>query len=124
MARILLIDDDGISRGMAAATLSRRGNQITEARTGEEGLARLALAPFDLVITDLVMPGQGGLDVLGAVRRSHPAMPVLLLSGWIGDPAADTVQAAEGLGVTRMLAKPYSTIDLIETVQGILDGEP
>jgi len=101
--RILLIDDDATVRQTLAGLLRAIGHSVAEASSGPEGLQSLEREPPDCVLTDLGMPGMSGWEVAREVRRRHPALPVLLLTGWGEQP---TGAAAPGEGVNRILGKP------------------
>lgn len=101
-------------------TLSDFSHERIQAEGGAEGTARLAEDEFDLVLTDLGMPGISGLDAARAVKIRCPSLPVVLLTGW-GDQAA--VQA-DGRGlVDRLLAEPCRLEDLLRAIEE-LTGEP
>jgi CheY-like chemotaxis protein len=81
MARILLIDDDEPVRTTLRLTLEHFGHTVIEARDGTEGLALFQHANADLVITDIVMPEKDGLEVLRELRRMHPSVKIIAISG-------------------------------------------
>ncbi len=81
MARILLIDDDDSVRTMLRLTLAHFGHTVIEARNGKEGLELFQHANADLVITDIVMPEKEGLEVLMELRKKHPPVKIIAISG-------------------------------------------
>ena len=107
MARILLIDDDDAVRTAIVASLSRMGHAVVEARDGKQGLEMLPIVRPDLLITDLVMPGKEGFEVLMEVRKKTPALKVIAISGGGRQTAADGLQMARHLGAGRVLTKPF-----------------
>jgi two-component system capsular synthesis sensor histidine kinase RcsC len=86
--------------------------------SGEEGLTRLATTRFDMVMTDLGMPGMSGWEVAQAVKVRCPQLPVILVTGW-GD-ALEQVRLG-GTGVDLVLAKPYTVAQIKHAlVQGFV----
>jgi len=102
-ARILLVDDSAIARAVVGRGLKAAGMQVEEARGGEEALRLLAAGNYDVVITDLCMPGIDGFAVLASVKSRTPATEVVILSG-----IEDVERAVEGLrlGAHSFLPKP------------------
>ena len=122
MARILLIDDDDFVRGTLSLALRHFGHTVTEAANGKEGLARLENDGFDLLITDIVMPEMEGLEVLRELRRRHPALKTIAISGGGLQPGADYLHVAKLMGATKVLAKPFTTEVLKAAVNELLLG--
>jgi DNA-binding NtrC family response regulator len=125
MARILLIDDDDAVRTMVSLALDRNGHTVIEACNGEEGLALFPRVKADLLITDLVMPGKGGLAVLAEVRGRSPPVKAIAMSGGGRWGPWDDLEEARNLGAARVLAKPFSLDTLIAAVDELLaSGAP
>ncbi len=103
---LLVVDDDETNRDVLAHRLQRRGYTVTEAADGAQALGLIGRQRFDLVLLDVVMPGPSGLDVLQAIRRTHPltALPVIMATA--KDQSADVVRALE-LGANDYVTKPY-----------------
>ena len=76
---ILLIDDEAIALSNLSHVLDREGYDVTACRDGETGLAEMQTTEFDLVLTDLCMPGIDGMDVLRHIRESTPDVPVIMI---------------------------------------------
>ena len=81
MARILVIDDEADMRGLLEETLQSAGHEVSLAADGEEGMKRFRARPADLVITDLYMPGQEGLETIMQLRREFPSVAIMAMSG-------------------------------------------
>jgi CheY-like chemotaxis protein len=114
--RVLLAEDDPfVARGVSAA-LRRGGHRVTNATDGTSALALLRLDPagYDVVFTDLNMPGVGGRDLLVALNRDGVKVPVVVLSGYITSAIFDELQQ---LGVARILRKPVRIEDLLAAVE-------
>jgi CheY-like chemotaxis protein len=109
----LLIDDDASVRETLASLLRASGHEVLEADGGAAGLARLAGADVDLVLTDLGMPDVTGWDVAREAKRRRPAPPVILVTGW-GEQAE--AEAPAGARVDRVLAKPVQLRQLLSLI--------
>jgi CheY-like chemotaxis protein len=109
-ARILIIDDDPLAGETLSALLQTLGHEAVVAAGGEEGIRLLEADRFDLLLTDLGMPGMSGWDVAQAAKERLPRLPVVLVTGWGDqiDPARLAVT-----GVDMMLTKPYTLPDLL-----------
>jgi CheY-like chemotaxis protein len=120
MAHILVIDDQAFVRDVLQRLLGSAGHQVLLARDGEEGLRLLQERPADLVLCDLFMPGQGGLQTIEELWRGWPGLPVVAVSvGSFGD-AEDALPAAEALGAAATLRKPFSPDALLQAVEQAL----
>ncbi|MFB3816777.1 MAG: GAF domain-containing protein [Candidatus Methylomirabilales bacterium] len=115
--RVLLIDDDPTVRETLACLLRAAGQHVLEADGGRAGLARLAAEPVDLVLTDLGMPEVTGWDVAREVKGRRPDLPVIVLTGW-GDQAA--AEMPRDAGVDRVLTKPVQLAALLGVIGELL----
>jgi DNA-binding response OmpR family regulator len=82
MAEILFIDDDENIRFLVREELSLEGHAVRVAHDGLEGLRAVEERLPDLVILDVMMPGLGGLEVLGRLKKAHPNLPVFLFTAY------------------------------------------
>lgn len=114
---ILIAEDDDQVRRVIRLALERAGYDVCEAADGEEARRALGVAPFDLVITDIVMPGKDGLETIMFLRRNHPGTPVIAISGH-DNPLF--LSNAAGLGATHVLAKPFTPSRLLDLVARVL----
>jgi DNA-binding NtrC family response regulator len=103
MADILVVDDDDVIRETLYELLSANHSCQT-ADTAEQALARLEAQPFDLVLTDVSMPGLSGKDLLNRVVELYPGTPVIIISGLSDQEQA---QSLIGLGAFDYLLKPF-----------------
>jgi len=123
MANILIIDDDHQIRALLRKSLEKAGYGVIEARNGKEGLRLFRQTPPALVITDLLMPDQDGLEVIMAVRRDAPTVRIIAFSG--GAEGFDCLEPAQLLGAHRTMRKPISMAELLQAVQEELQrGSP
>jgi DNA-binding NtrC family response regulator len=106
--RVLLIEDDAAVRRLVRRMLERSRHEVTEADNGRTGLDRLGSGAFDLVITDIVMPEMDGIELLMAVRKHHPALRVIAMSGGGRTGQMDFLGSAEKLGASAVLQKPFT----------------
>jgi CheY-like chemotaxis protein len=112
--RILAIDDQPVILDLISAMCQSLGYGVTTASTAEVGV-KLALAErFDVILTDLAMPGMSGLDVARQVRRVHPETPIILVTGW---EAGIDVAKMKGAGITDVLYKPFRIEQLTDIVR-------
>lgn len=107
--RVLVIDDILLIAETLADILHLIGHEVAIATGGKEGLARLEAGGFDVVITDLGMPGMSGWDVAAAVKARWPGLPVILVTGWAEEAGEER---PAGAVVDLMLAKPFTTEQL------------
>jgi CheY-like chemotaxis protein len=121
MARILLIDDDDAVRTVLYLTLTNCGHTVIEARDGKEGLELFKGANVDLVITDIVMPGTEGFEVMMKLRKKNPAVKIIAISGGGLHNAGHYLHTAKLLGAAKVLAKPFSYEALITAVNELLE---
>ena len=118
---LLVIDDEPLLAKTLGELLRVLGHTAAIATSGKEGLTRLAVERFDLVLTDLGMPGMSGWEVAQAVKARWPQLPVILVTGW-GD-AVEQAQLEES-GVDVVLTKPYTMAQLTHTLaQGVARTE-
>lgn len=117
--RVLLVEDEESVRTLASRLLGGLGYHVETAATGVEALARSQVdGPFDVLVTDVVMPGMNGREVAAALRARQPDLPVLFVSGHSAD-ALDLRPDRESR--TDFLAKPFTRADLAERLQALLD---
>jgi two-component system response regulator GlrR len=120
-AAILLVDDDQDLLRLLSLRLKALGFQVLTAATAEEGLARIAVNPPRLVISDIRLPGKDGLALFEEVRQSRPTLPVILLTAHGTIP--DAVQAMSR-GVFGYLTKPFDAKLLLEKIEQALALAP
>jgi DNA-binding NtrC family response regulator len=117
--RILIVDDDASFRTSLAANLELEGHQVTEAGDGARAVELVRAGLFDLVITDVRMPGMNGVDVFREVRRLRPEVPVILMTAFALERL---LSDALGEGVYAMLSKPFSVDHAIALTARVLAG--
>lgn len=120
MARILLVDDDDLFRNMLRLTLAKMGHEVREARNGKEALKRLEEKPPDVVLTDIIMPEKEGLATIAELRRSHPEVKIVAMSGGGRINRLDYLQMAKMMGAARVLPKPFSDEEVAAVLRELL----
>ncbi|MGG5821215.1 ATP-binding protein [Falsiroseomonas sp. HW251] len=125
--RVLLVDDEPLVRETLAAELAERGWRVEQVSEGPAALAVLQSVeePFDLLVTDLSMPGMNGLALIRAARRQLPGLPAVLLTGLVGDGTAAQTALAEAMrgGPFALLRKPIDARDLAARAEALLQPE-
>ena len=102
--RILVVDDEAAIRDLLSKTLALAEYDVDLAPDGRHALERLRIIPYDLLITDLKMPGIDGLSVIREARRLKPDIPVIIITGFSTEASA--IEAVN-LGVSGYLTKPF-----------------
>jgi DNA-binding response OmpR family regulator len=117
-ASILVIDDESIVQESCRRILVPEGYAVESAYTGQEGLGRLADASFDLVITDLKMPGISGMEALKKIKHDDPDVGIIMITGY---STTDTAVEAMKLGAFDYLPKPFTPDELMAAVSKALE---
>ena len=119
MASILAVDDSATMRQMINFTLSDAGHVVTDAANFDEAMAHIAVSSFDLVISDVNMPGKNGIELAKALR-ARPELrfvPILMITT---ERREEMKAAGKAAGVTSWIVKPFDPVALLETIQKIL----
>jgi DNA-binding NtrC family response regulator len=120
-ARILIVDDDRAQRSLLETFLHAQGYATRAAASGEAALQLLLEEKFDMIISDVRMPGLSGLEMLRRVRQKHPDLPVLLVTAFADIRSAVTAMRD---GAVNYLAKPIDLEELTNTVRRATHAEP
>ena len=118
MNTILIIDDDLMILMILRQTLVKAGYNILTASSGEEGINTLANSNVDLVLTDYMMPGMTGIEVLNTIKKNKPLVPVIMLTGHGDVPL--TIKAIQ-LGAADFIEKPIQSKELVEVIKRTLE---
>jgi DNA-binding response OmpR family regulator len=118
--RVLLIDDEKDLVMALAERLGFRGVSADFALQGEEALEMLRTSTYDLVLLDVILPGMPGVEVLREIRREHPGVPVIMISGH-GAPV-DLPEHKAG-GAYDCLGKPIDIDVLVARMQEAIDSK-
>jgi two-component system, chemotaxis family, chemotaxis protein CheY len=123
MPSVLVVDDEDQIRQLIRETMEQAGYEVEEARDGKEGLERYRAKPADLVIMDILMPDQDGLESIMTLRREFPASRVIAITGgsdMIG--ILNFLDVAKMLGARRTLQKPFEMKTLLEAAAAELQN--
>jgi len=122
MSRILLVDDHAEFLAVQRELLEDAGHTVVTATNGFKALAAVDAESFDLVITDIIMPGKEGLETIIELRRRHPLLKVMAMSGGGLVGACGYLELAEKFGAVHTLEKPFSRGVLIDAVTTVLNA--
>ena len=120
MARILLIDDDATVRYALKQVLERAGHQVEEANDGMVGIDVYNATRPDIVVTDIIMPNQEGIETIIKLKRMAPEVAIIAMSGGGRTGNRDFLAMAEKLGAAKVMPKPFRPRELVEAVQALL----
>jgi CheY-like chemotaxis protein len=115
--RILVVDDDEQLRLLARVVLEGQGFEVVEAGNGREALNLFAEQAADVVVTDLYMPEEDGLELIQEIRRYIPRVPIVATSGGGRYQDLSALHAAGVLGADEVLEKPFSVENLVSAVR-------
>jgi CheY-like chemotaxis protein len=121
-SRILVIDDEDGLRRAIKSVLEWAGYEVREARNGTEALRLWREQECDLVITDIHMPGKGGIETILELRTLSPGLPLIAASGSGERTCLDLLHEAGVSGTIRTLDKPFRINDVLAMVKEMLDG--
>lgn len=117
--RVLVIDDEGTVRKSCERILDGGEHDVTCVDRGEGGLSLLGWDDFDVVVLDLMMPGIGGMETLRLIRRDHPQLPVVIITGY----ATPEVEAeCRENGASVWLPKPFGPDELTAALAEAIAG--
>lgn len=120
MRKILIIDDDDQMRDLLCRAMEYAGFDVVAAANGREGQRFFEEDFFDLVITDLIMPEQEGMETITFLRRTYPEVKIIAISGGGRIGPETYLPAALELGANRAFAKPFALNDLRIAVNELL----
>ncbi len=112
--RVLLVEDDDDNRELMAEVLAAAGFEVVSAASGREGLRRLSERAVDVIVTDVGMPGMGGLELAAAAKALAPAVPIIVVTGW-----AEREDIATAREVDAVLVKPVDPDTLAQAVSDV-----
>lgn len=114
---VLIVDDQDAIRDVLRMRLEQSGHSVCEAANGVEALRALQTIPFDLIITDILMPEMDGLEAIRRIRREQPQVPIIAISA----PSNQLyLESAAGLGANRVFTKPFELAAVALAVDELL----
>lgn len=123
MARILIIDDDEPFRVHMGTLLRKVGHVVLEVECAMHALDKIALDPFDLLITDIFMPRMDGFELLSTLLKKHPGIRVIAMSGGGSYMTPSlALNVARKLGAVELISKPFQAGEVIQMVERALQS--
>jgi nitrogen regulation protein NR(I) len=113
MARILLIEDDPSTASAVRKVLLSEGYAVDHAERGDEALVQAKAHPFDLVLTDLKLPGLSGMDLIAELHKAKPKLPIIMMTA---HGTTETAIEATKLGAYEYVVKPFDADELLDLV--------
>jgi two-component system, chemotaxis family, chemotaxis protein CheY len=123
-ARILIADDDERLREATRAVLEEAGHFVVEASDGAEALRMQRTAQVDVILCDMFMPGQDGIETIRVLRRDFPILKIIAVSGGGYSGAIDVLRMARLIGAMEVLSKPYSRVALLDAIERVMRAPP
>ena len=120
MSKILVVDDDSQVLQVVSEMLRIEGHDVVMAANGRQAIDRFENDAFDLVVTDIIMPEQEGLETIANLRRREAYVPIIAISGGGRAGNLDYLETARYIGADGILAKPFGRQDLLQTVDQVL----
>ena len=120
MALILLIEDDFNLRAVLMAALEKTGHEVAEAPNGKIGIEEFRKRPADLVVTDLFMPEQDGIETIMILKEEFPDVKIIAMSGGGRMPPEGYLESAKILGAIQVLAKPFEISEFLDALDMVL----
>ena len=124
MKHILIVDDDPAILHLFEQFLQKKGFSTALAADGFEAILQLKEQKPDLIVTDIIMDGMDGLALIREVRKRDIHMPVIAISGGRCTMSVDFEPRAEQTGANEFLEKPIRLVDLLQSIQTLLDENP
>jgi CheY-like chemotaxis protein len=119
MARILIIDDEAQIRMMLSQMLSNEGHAVEAAEDGMAGLKAVKTNPFDIVITDIIMPEKEGIETIMHLKKLYPAIRIIAISGGGRLDPKSILNYAGKLGAEYTFQKPIDRQDLLNAINAL-----
>lgn len=120
MGRVMIVEDDTAVRNLLREILERAGHEVLDAANGKEAVALFKLSPADLIITNILMPEQEGLETIQELRREDPDLKIIAISGGGQIGPADYLEVARRFGAARTFSKPFDRKALLQAVDELL----
>jgi len=120
MHSVLIIEDDDFVKNMLQQTFERAGYEVATASNGRIGIQLYQSNPFDVVITDLIMPDMEGIETITHLRKTNPAVKVIAISGGGRNRPDDYLHLASKLGAIKTFIKPVDRNALLDAVKDLV----
>jgi two-component system response regulator (stage 0 sporulation protein F) len=121
MAKILVVDDEEPIRTLVSKIVQKDGHEVMVAENGQHACDAFQNAEIDLIITDLVMPEKNGIEMIIQLKKTHPDLKVIAISGGSGfSGQIDLLSVAQLLGAKHIIRKPFTVDDIRNAVNDML----
>jgi CheY-like chemotaxis protein len=121
MAHVLVVDDEDQMRKLIRLVLQQESHTVMEASNGKNAIKAFQGAGIDLVVSDVVMPDMDGLELIKAIRKNHPRVKILAISGAGKEGPGLYLNIAKQFGADAILMKPFTPAELIERVSALIN---
>lgn len=122
MANVLVIEDDPDIRRLIGGYIAGAGHTVIEGSDGRSGLLEFRRAHVDVVITDIFMPDQDGIETIRIFKKLRPEVKIIAISGSFSD--LHYLDAAKKLGADRAMGKPFRRQDILTLISECLTAPP
>ena len=120
--KVLVIDDDDLVRYTLSKILQRNGYHVATASDGKRAMAVFRDERPDVVITDIIMPEQEGIETIGLLRHQYPQMKIIAISGGGRIRNVDFLEMARSLGADDVISKPFEADELLGRLRRVAAG--
>jgi|CXWL01.1.fsa_nt_gi CheY-like chemotaxis protein len=114
---VLAVDDDSLVLSVVDLMLRGAGHCVRTVASGQEALDALAESRFDLVLSDVRMPGMDGVELSRRIRAAYPLLPVILMTGYLSEQSIGT---ARKIGVEHVVSKPFKSAQLLALITRVV----
>ncbi|MEM9102502.1 MAG: response regulator [Pseudomonadota bacterium] len=124
MTKILVAEDDNSIRDILKQMLeSQAGYNVRAVSNGDQALAEMKSYRYDLMITDIIMPGKDGIDLIIETRKHNQSLPIIAISGGLRNVKAEfNLDSAKMIGVDEVLQKPFDKFKLLAAVKRLVNA--
>ncbi len=120
MGKVLVIDDDDVFRNLLKTAVASKGHDVQTLSDGDMlDIDMLDDEKFDLIITDMVMPGRHGYDTIQEIRKYYPKLKILAVSAGLGGDKKNVLEVAKMMGANQALEKPFTMNQLNECLAAL-----
>jgi CheY-like chemotaxis protein len=120
--RVLYVDDEAEERALASVQLGSEGFEVIVAANGVEALRIFDDTPIDVVVTDIFMPDEDGIELIQDLRRRRPMLPIVAITGGGTHHDTSALRVAAALGAGALLLKPFRSSELVVAIRRVLES--